>query len=101
MEHFLRDQIKFQKITLKDDNFLNFITSQEKGIDKMYKKLVDSKSLSEETQRHLKPVRTRPGIMYSSSKVQKKCIDGFPPFRPILYALQKATYKFKSSYCLF
>ena len=49
MENFLSDQSKFQKIILKDDNFLNFITSQEKRIDKIYKKLVDSNSMSEET----------------------------------------------------
>ena len=66
MENFLSDQSKFQKITIKDDNLLNFITSQEKCIDKIYKKLVDSNSMSEETRRHLKPVGTRPGIMYGS-----------------------------------
>ena len=49
MENFLSDQSKFQKTTIKDDNFLNFITSQEKRIDKIYKKLVDSNSMSEET----------------------------------------------------
>ena len=35
MENFVNDQSKFQKIALKDDNFLNFITSKEKGIDKI------------------------------------------------------------------
>ena len=80
MENFLGDQSKFQKIALKDGNFLNFITSQEKRIDKIYKKLVDSNSMSEETRRHLKPVGTRPGIMYRSCKVHKKCVDGCPPF---------------------
>ena len=49
MENFLKGQNKFQKIALKDDNFLNSITSQEKRIDKMYKKLVNSNSMSEET----------------------------------------------------
>ena len=72
MENFLSDQSKFQKITIKDDNLLNFITSQEKRNDKIYKKLVDSNSMSEETRRHLKPVRTRPVIMYRSDKVHKK-----------------------------
>ena len=93
MENFSIDQSKFQKIALKDDNFLNFITSQEKRIDKIYKKLVDSNSMSEETRRHLKPVGTRPGIMYGSCKVHKKCVNGCPPFRPILSALQTPTYK--------
>ena len=72
---------------------MSFVTSQEKRIDKIYKKLLDSKSLSEETQIHLKPVGDRPGIMYRSCKVHKKCFDGCPPFRPILPALQTPTYK--------
>ena len=92
MENFLSDQSKFQKIALKDDNFLNFITSQEKRIDKICKKLVDSNSMSDETRKQLKPVGTRPGIMYGSCKVHNKHVDGCPPFRPPLSALQTATY---------
>ena len=30
MENFLSDESKFQKNAFKDNNFLNFITSQEK-----------------------------------------------------------------------
>ena len=93
MENFLSDQSKFQTIAVKDDNFLYFITNQEKRIDKIYKKLVDSNSMSEETRRHLKAVGTRPGIMYGSCEVHKKCVDGCPPFRPNLFALQASTYK--------
>ena len=55
--------------------------------------LVDSNRISEETRRHLKPVGTRLGIMHGSCKVHKKCVDGCPPFRPILSALQTPTYK--------
>ena len=47
MENFLREL--FMKTAVKDDNFLNFITSQEKRINKILKKLADSKSMSEET----------------------------------------------------
>ena len=72
---------------------MNFITSLEKLIDKIFKKLVDSNSISEETRRHLKPVKTRPGIMYISCKVHRKRVDGCPPFRPILSSLQALTYK--------
>ena len=92
MENFLSDQRKFLKTAVKDDNFLNFITSQEKGIGKIYKKLVDSNSIFEETRRHLKPVGTRPGIMYGSCKVHKKCVDFCPPFS-LLSALKTPTYK--------
>ena len=71
MESFLSDQSKFQKTAVKDDNFLNFITSQEKCIDKIHKTFVGSNSTCEETRRHLKPVGTRPGIMYGSCKFHK------------------------------
>ena len=62
-------------------------------IYKICKKLVDSNSMSEETRRHLKPVATRPEVMYGSCKVYKKCVDGCPPFRPSLSALQTVRYK--------
>ena len=53
MENFLNDQSKLQKTAVKDDNFLNFITNEERSIDKICKKLVDSNSMSEETRKHL------------------------------------------------
>ena len=42
MENFLSDQSKFQKATVEDSEFLNFITGQEKHINKIYKNLVDA-----------------------------------------------------------
>ena len=59
MENVLSDQNEYQKTAVKNENFLNFITSQEKRIDKIRKKLVDSNSMSKETRRHPKPVGTR------------------------------------------
>ena len=43
--------------------------------------------------RSLKPVGTRPGIMYGLCKVRKDIIDNCPPFRPILSAINTPTYK--------
>ena len=57
------------------------------------KKLVASNSISEETRRSLKPVGTRPGIMYGLCKVHKDIIDSCPPFRPVLSAINTPTYK--------
>ena len=91
IENFLSGQNKFQKIALKDDNFLNFITSQGKRSDKFYKKLVDYNSMSEKTGKHLKPVGTRSVVLYGSCQVNKRCVDGCPPFRPILSASQTHT----------
>ena len=53
--------------------------------------------MSEETRKHVKPLGTRPGIMYVSCKVHKKWVDGCRPFRPILSALQTLTYKLAKS----
>ena len=72
MENLLSDQRKFEKVTLKNDAFLNFVVNQEKRIDTIFKNLVDSNSMSKEMHKFVKPVGTRPGIMYGNCKVQKK-----------------------------
>ena len=40
----------------------------------------------------VKPVTTRPGIMYGDSTVHNQQVDGCPPFPPIFSALQTPTY---------
>ena len=92
MENLLSDQRKFEKVTLKNDAFLNFVVNQEKRIDTIFKKLVDSNSMSKEMRKFVKPVGTRPGIMYGNCKVHKQQVDGCLPFWPILLALQTPTY---------
>ena len=71
MENLLIDQKKFEKVTLKND-FLNFVINQEKRIDTIFKKLVDSNSMSKEMRKFVKPVGTRPGIMDGNCKVHKQ-----------------------------
>ena len=56
---FLSDQKKISKVSLKDDNLLNFAINQEKRVDKVLKKFVESKSMTEKTRKSLKPVGTR------------------------------------------
>ena len=53
--------------------------------------------MSEETQRHLKSVETRPGIICGSFKVHKNCVDGCPPFKPILSSLETYVQAWKVS----
>ena len=60
MENLLSDQRKFEKVTLNKDAFLNFEVNQEKRIDTIFKKLVDSNSMSREMRKFVKPVGTRP-----------------------------------------
>ena len=85
---------KNQKLTVINNGFLNFIISQEKHMDIFFKKLVDSRTMSEETQRYLKPMGIRPGIMYASFRVFEKCGNGYLSFRPTLCALKTLIYKF-------
>ena len=50
MEILLSYQRKFEKVTLKNDAFLNFIVDQEKRIDTIFKNPVDSNSISKNAQ---------------------------------------------------
>ena len=59
MSDILSDQKKFGKVSLKDDTLLNFAINQEKHIDKVLKKLAESKSMTEKTRKSIKPVGTR------------------------------------------
>ena len=93
MENLLNDTRKFEKINLKNDGILNFAVTREKRVDNIFKKLVATNSISEETRKSLKPVGTRPGTMYGLRKVHKDIIDNFPPFRPIFSASNTPTYK--------
>ena len=93
MENLLNDTQKFEKINLQNDGILNFAVNQEKSVDNIFKKLVATNSISEETRKSLKPVGTRPGIMYGLCKVHKDIIDNFAPFRPIFSTINTPTYK--------
>ena len=77
MENLLSDQRKFEKVTLKNDAFLNFLVNQEKRIDTIFKNLVDSSSMSKEMCKSVKSVGTGPGIMYGNCKLHKQ-VDGYP-----------------------
>ena len=67
MEKFLYEQRKFDKVTLKNDAFLNFVVNQEKRIDTIFKNPVDSNSMSKETRKFIKPVKVSSGIIYIAS----------------------------------
>ena len=49
--------------------------------------------MTEKTRKSLKPLGTRPGVMYGSCKVHKGSVGNCLPFRPILSALNTPTYK--------
>ena len=78
---------------MKDDTLLHFPINQEKHVDKVPKKLVESKSMTEKAMKSLKPLSTRPAIMYGWCKVHKASVENCPPFSPILSAFNTPTYK--------
>ena len=47
MDNILNDQKKFTTVNLKDGTLLNFAVNQEKHVDKVLKKLVESNSMTE------------------------------------------------------
>ena len=93
IKNLLIDTRKFEKINLKNDGILNLTVNQEKRVDNIFKQLVGSNSISEETRRSLKPVGTRPSIMYGLCKIQKDIIDNCPSFRSILSTVNIPIYK--------
>ena len=59
---------------MNDDTLLNFAINKEKHVGKVLEKLVESISMTEKN-KSLKPVGSRPGVMYSSCKAHKASIE--------------------------
>ena len=70
MENLINDTRKFEKRNLNSDGILNFAVNQGKCVDNILKKnFMRLRVYLKKTTRSLKPVRTRPGIMYGLCKV--------------------------------
>ena len=67
----LNDICKFEKINPKNNGSLGVAFNKEKSVDNIFKKLVVSDSISEETRTFLKPVGNRPGMIYGLCKVNE------------------------------
>ena len=88
----LSDQKKFTTVNLKGDTLLNFSVNEEKHVGKVLKKLVESNSIIGKTRKLLKPVGSRPGVMYDSCTAHEASVANYPSFWPILSALDTPTY---------
>ena len=62
----------------------------EKHVDKVLKK---KNKITEQTRKSLKPVGSKPGVIYGLYNVHKASIENCPPFGPGLSALNTSTYK--------
>ena len=59
MESLLNETQLFEILNLKNDGILNFAINQEKLAKNIFKKVVASNTIFEETRRSVKPVGTR------------------------------------------
>ena len=77
-------QKKFAMVNMNDDTLLNFAVNQEKHVEKVLEKLVESVSMTEENKKSLKPVASRPCFMYCSCKAHKPSVENFPPLPKVV-----------------
>ena len=82
-----------EEVALKNDAFINVLGNQEKRIGTIFKNLVYSNSMSKEMRQFVKPVGTRPGIMYGNCQVHQQQVDDCPHFVQLyqLYGLLPIT----------
>ena len=91
IENLLSDTCKFSKVDYDKDKELNFVLNQETIVRDTLKELFDKKSISESLYTKLCPPKL--GVLYGLAKVHKPCVNGCPPFRPILSAINTPAYK--------
>lgn len=96
MEDILSDKSKFQQVKVNNKHKFNkelrHLIDLQTDINTTLKDLVNDEYLSKEDYDFLKPVGSRPGILYGLCKVHKQTQDDSPPFRPILSAIGTCTY---------
>ena len=93
IEEILNDHIKFSNLDIPAVKEINYITNLEKRITSDLKLLKDKEIIDKATYKNIKPVGSRPGVLYGLGKVYKEAKNGLPPFRPILSAIGTPTYK--------
>ena len=93
MNSILKDTSKFQELKIEPGKELNYIVSLEKKLRDVYKLLLNAGHINKSTYDKIAPTGSRPGILYGLCKVHKNSVNGSPPFRPILSAINTPTYK--------
>ena len=93
IEEILNDDSKFSKFDITAVKEINHIVNLKKRMTSELKLLKDKKIIDKSTYKSIKPVGSRPGILYGLGKSHKETLNGIPPFRPILSAIGTPTYK--------
>ena len=89
MSEMLSDFSKFKKLVIKPGNDINSLSQHEDRLTIFLEKV--KKSTSDQLYKELYPRGSQPGIMYGLSKLHKP-FNIFPELRPILSAINTATY---------
>ena len=90
LNEMLSDSSKFKKLNVKPGKEINFLLQQEDRLTNFLKKV--KRSISEQLYKELYRRGSQPGIMYGLTKIHKPLINNFPKLRPILSAINTATY---------
>ena len=84
---------QFEKLSIDPNKKLKFVLNCEQKVIDILKEIKNKNQINEDLYNKLSPVGSQPGVLYGLAKVQKKVIDGYPAFRPILSAIGTPTYK--------
>ena len=90
MNKMLSDSSKFNKLDIKPGKEINSLLQQENRPTNFLKKV--KKSISDRLYKELYPIGSQPGIMCGLSNIHKPFISNFPKMRPVLSAINTATY---------
>ena len=92
MQNILKDEHKFSPLNITHDEALKELYKMEQRVIDILLPLKDKGVFDDKSYKFLKPVGSQPGKMYGNCKVHKTPIDGCPPLRPILSAINTTTY---------
>ena len=93
IEEILNDNSNFSKLDFPTGKKTNHIDNLEQRITSELKLLKDKEIIDKSTYKSIKPVGSRPGILYGLGKIHKETRNGLLLFRPILSAIGTPTYK--------
>ena len=90
IEEVLNDKSKFSKLDIPAGEEINHIVNLEKRITSELKLLKDKAIIDQSIYKNIKPVGSRPGVLYGLGKIHKETRNGIPS---ILSATGTPTYK--------
>ena len=96
MVQHLNDESKFSEIVFNPKHTVNkevrHLLDMEANIKIFLDDLLDGDYITKDDYKFMKPVGSKPGVMYGLCKIHKDKVGSSPPFRPILSAIGTSTY---------